>query len=86
MGKIFNVHPRSQKKSIPYSQALPLKKACTKTTEPSKNLQVLKESFINLGVNEKFLDAEFQRLSTIKRNALLVPKSKENIKTEFLLL
>ena len=72
-----SAHPRSLIKSIPYSQALPLKKICAKTSELSKNLQVLKESFINRGFKEKFLDTEFQRLSEIERDALLIPKSKE---------
>ena len=38
---------------------------------------MLKESFINQGSNEKFLDTEFQLLSEIERDALLAPKSKE---------
>ena len=36
------------------------KKICTETSELSKNLQVLKESFINRGFSEKLLDTEFQ--------------------------
>ena len=72
-----SAHPRSLIKSIPYCQALRLKKICAETSELSKNLQVLKESFINRGFEEKFLDTEFQRLSEIKRDALLTPKSKE---------
>ena len=71
-----SAHPRSLIKTIPYSQALHLKKVCTETSKLSKNLQVLKESFINRGFNEKFLDTEFQRLSEIERDALLAPKSK----------
>ena len=55
-----SAHPRSLIKSIPYSQALCLKKICAETSELSKNLQVLKESFINRGFKEKFLDTEFQ--------------------------
>ena len=72
-----SAHPRSLIKSIPYSQALRLKKICAETSKLSKNLQVLKESFINRGFKEKFLDTEFQRLSEIERDALLTPKSKE---------
>ena len=60
-------------KSIPYSQALCLKKICAETSELSKNLQVLKESFINRGFKENFVDTELQRLLT----PLLTPKSKE---------
>ena len=47
------------------------------TLELSKNLQVLKESFINRDFNEKLLDTEFQRLPKIERNALLTPRWKE---------
>ena len=72
-----SAHPRSLIKSIPYSQALRLKKICAETSELSKNLQVLKESFINRSFKEKFLDTEFQRLSEIERDTLLTPKSKE---------
>ena len=38
---------------------------------------MLKESFINRGFKEKFLDTEFQRLSEIERDALLTPKKKK---------
>ena len=38
---------------------------------------MLKESFINLVFNEKFLGTEFQRISEIEIDALLTLKSKE---------
>ena len=38
---------------------------------------MLKESFINRGVNEKFLDTEFQRLSELESDTLLAQRSKE---------
>ena len=69
-------------KSIPYSQALHLKKICAEISELSKNLHVLNESFINRGFNEKLLNTEFQRPSEIERNALLAPKSKEKDQIE----
>ena len=46
-------------------------------TETSKNMQMLKESFINWGFNEKFLDKEVQRLSKIERNTL--PALRDNL-------
>ena len=70
-------HPRSLIKSIPYSQALQLKKFCTKILDPFKNLPVLKESFRNVALNEKNLGTKLQRLSEIEGNALLASKSKE---------
>ena len=47
---------------------------------------MLKESFINRGYNEKFIDTKFQRLSEIERDELLTPNAKEKDKKEFLLL
>ena len=58
------------------------KKNLSEASEISKNLQVLKESFINRGFNEKLLNTEFQRPSEIERNALLAPKSKEKDQIE----
>ena len=43
-------------------------------------MQVLKESFINQSFIEKFINAEFQRLSEIERDPLLTLKSKEKKK------
>ena len=40
-------------------------------------MQMLKESFINWGFNEKFLDKEVQRLSKIERNTL--PALRDNL-------
>ena len=75
--KLYRGITRSLIKRTPCSQALHLEKICTKTPELSKDLQVLKRSFISRGINEKFLDTEFQRLPEIDRNALLAPKLKE---------
>ena len=67
-----------QSLGIPYNQALCLKKICTGTSEISKNLDVLKGSFINPGFNKKVLDREFKQLSKIERNASLALKLKGN--------
>ena len=56
-----SAHPRSLIKSIPYSQALHLKKICAETSELSKNLQVLKESGFQGKISR-------YRISTIIRN------------------
>ena len=70
-------HPRLPIKSMPHSQVLRLNKICTETSELSKNMQMLKESFINWGFNEKFLDKEVQRLSKIEKNTL--PALRDNL-------
>ena len=67
-----SAHRKSLTKSIPYGQTLRLKKICSETSE----LSFIKESFINRGFNEKFLETELQQLLEIERDALLAPKSK----------
>ena len=49
-----SAYPRSLIKRIPYNQALHLKKIYSETSDLSKNLQVLKKSFINRRFNQKF--------------------------------
>ena len=69
-------HPKSLIKSIPFSQALPLKKICSETSELNKHLNELKESFINRGYKEHFLTDQFNRISEVTREALLTSKQK----------
>ena len=68
-----SAHPRSLINSIPFSQALRLKKICSETSELDKHLGELKESFINRGCRENF---QFNRILEATREALLTSKPK----------
>ena len=50
-----SAHPKPLINSIPFSQALRLKKICSETPELNKHLHELKESFINRDYKEHFL-------------------------------
>ena len=71
-----SVHPRLLIKSIPFSQALWLKKTWSEKSEVNKHLDELKESFINCGYKENCLTDQFNRISEVKRKALLTSKPK----------
>ena len=71
-----SVHPKSLLNSIPFSQALRLKKICSETSELNKHLNELKESFINRGYKEHFLIDQFSQISEVTREALLHSKQK----------
>ena len=71
-----SVHPKSLLNSIPFSQALRLKKICSETSELNKHLNDLKESFINRSYKEHFRTDQFNRISEVTREALLTSKQK----------
>ena len=63
------------KTSIPYSQALRIKRICSKTTDFEYQLQELKERLVNQGYNKKAIDQLFSKVKTIDRNELLKDKT-----------
>ena len=74
----FNInseHPKSLKAIIPYSQALRIKRICSKTTDFEHHLQELKEKLLNQGYNKKSIDQQFSKVKTIDRNEHLKEKA-----------
>ena len=53
---INSEHPKSLKASIPFSQALRIKRICLKTTDFEHQFQELKERLVNQGYNKKSID------------------------------
>ena len=51
-------HPRSLKNSIPYSQALRLKRMCSTSTEFDKNCAIIKQTFLDRQYKEEVLDQQ----------------------------
>ena len=68
---INSEHPNSLKASIPYSQALRIKRICSKTTTFEYHLQELKERLVNQAYNKKSIDQQFSKVKKIDRNELL---------------
>ena len=71
---INNEHPKFLKTSIPHSQALKIKRICSKTTDFEYHLPELKERLVNQGYNEKYINQQFSKVKTIDRNELLKKK------------
>ena len=69
-------HPKALKDSIPYSQALHIKRICSETSEVIKNLKDLKDAFIRRGYHSKILDHHFERAMNVDRKMLLENKEK----------
>ena len=67
---INSEHPNSLKAGIPYSQALRIKRICSKTTTFE-----LKERLVNQGYNKKSIDQQFSKVKKIDRNELLKEKT-----------
>ena len=63
------------KTSSPYSQALRIKRTCSKTTDVEFQLHELKERLVNQGYNKKSIDQQFSKGKTIDRNELQKEKT-----------
>ena len=81
-----SANPKSLINSVPFSQVLQLKKICSETSELSKHLNELKESFINRSYKEHFLTGQFNRISEVTREALLTSQQKIANKPRILLV
>ena len=71
---INSERPKSLKTSIPYSQALKIKRICSKKTDSKYQLQELKKKACNQGYSMKYIDQQFSEAKTIDRNKLLKEK------------
>ena len=71
---INSEHPKSLKTIISYSQALRIKRICSKTTDFEHHLHEVKERLVNQGYNKIAIDQQFSKFKTISRNELLKEK------------
>ena len=70
-------HPSSTKKSLPYSQALRIKRICTSEIDYQTATLELKELFKNRGYNETLIDECIRTATEKNRQDLLHPTPKE---------
>ena len=81
-----SLHPKSLKDSIPYSQALRIKRICSETSEVIMYLKDLKDAFIKRGYQSKILEHHFARAMSIDRKILLENKEKPSTQGNLLLV
>ena len=72
-------HPKSLKRSIPYSQALRFKTICYTLTEYKRHCAILKQNFLERGSEGNILKDEIDKVDNIDRKDLL-SKNEKNIK------
>ena len=71
-------HPKSLKKSIPYSQALRLKTICSTSTAFDKNCAIIKQKFLDRQYKEEVLYEQIKKVDRIERKELFTCKEKNN--------
>ena len=69
-------HPKSLKRSIPYSQALRIKTIRSTLTEYKKHCAILKRNFIERGYKENILKDKIGKVDNIDRKDLIRKKEK----------
>ena len=70
-------HPKSLKRSIPYSQALRIKTICSTLTKYKNHCAILKQNFIERGYKENILKGKIDKVDNIDRKDLLSKKEKK---------
>ena len=76
---VHSDHPKSLKRSIPYSQVLRIKTICSILTEYNKHGAILKQNLVERGYKGNILKGEIDKVDNIDRKDLLRKKYK-NIK------
>ena len=75
-------HPKTLKDNIPHSQALHIKRICSKTSEVIKHVKGLKDiCFYQWGYQSKILDYHLERAMSVDQKIRLENKEKLYLKT-----
>ena len=74
---INSEHPKSLKNSIPYSQALRVKRICSTKKDFDHHSRELKERFLKQGYDQKFVDEQLEKVYKLLRDDLLQEKDQE---------
>ena len=73
-----SAHPNSLLKSIPFGQALRIKRICSEETDYTSGVSTLKESFIKRGYTESEIDKQINKASLIPRSETLKETVRED--------
>ena len=74
---INSEHPKSLKNSIPYSQALRIKRICSSKKSFDHHSKELKERFLRQGYDQKLVDEQLDKFDKLSRDDLLQEKDQE---------
>lgn len=68
-------HPMHMKKSLPYSCGLRVIKACSEETDRNRQLSTMFEKFRRRGYPKFLLDFTKEKLETVNRQEIIIPKT-----------
>ena len=63
-------HPRSLKESIPYSQALPVKRICSINSEFEAHINTIQDQFAKRGYENTLIENEIKKVAKLGRSVL----------------
>ena len=69
-------HLRSLKGSIPYSQALHVKRICSKNSEFEVHINITKDQFVKRGYEKTLIENQTKKVAKLDRSVLLVELNK----------
>ena len=75
--RMDSCHPMHCKASIPYSQALRLRRICSEEQDLKNSARELKQHLLSRGYNEQHLNIQIQRALNTSRAACLQPKQSQ---------
>ena len=69
--KINSEHPKSLKNSVPYSQALRIKRICSTKKDFYHHSRKLTDRFLKQGYDQKLVDEQLEKVDKLVRDDLL---------------
>ena len=68
-------HPRSLKESIPYSQALRVKRICSTNSKFEAHINTIKDQFIKCGYEKTLTENQIEKVAKLDRSVILITPS-----------
>ena len=75
---LMSEHPPSLKRSIPFSQALRIRKICSEDSDLKTNIEILSKTFIKRGYKSDMVKEQMNKAILTPRYDILKQKSKES--------
>ena len=69
-------HPRSLKESIPYSQALRVKRICPINSEFEAHIHAIQDQFVKRGYENTLIENQIKKVAKLDRSVLFAEQNK----------
>ena len=69
-------HPRSLKESVPYTQALRVKRICSTNSEFEAHINTIKDQFVKRGYEKTLIENHIEKVAKLDRSVLLAEQNK----------